>query len=703
MSTQKGIGLLLSESDREFSFTTGSTGTASSIVVRYSNKSGEKIDLVTGLINLVVEEEDKLDPDALKGWTTIDLHELQIRYDRFLDNTKQFGFSGRISWHPDINFWSDDKTPLNITASLDLAKLSGQRITGEIRGRIQAPIEGLEFLSLGACLRMYRKIENGVEIKDAKGITIVEKKLFFQVQIGKVIFEAAYDKPNKNELELEFGIKVDKNNKLTLGDVITFFASLVDPSIDEYEFDPPWDFISRFDLGSLLNSIRLKFNSNKATKEKSFTFILQTPPGLIPAELNLLKFTSLEIKFTTKPKRKTSIFFYGDFLGFDKNKPLNWDLVDGKPLQVPGKEGALFKLRYLGLGQHIAFTQAAHVNSIGEVMGALRGTLKQNHDLVKANRGLSMGSPQKSFLGDKSPIAFSAESEWLIGLDVSLLHMLNLSLIFNDPLIYGLRIELYGAAAKNFKGFVFEILYTKISDTIGKYHGELVLPDLFRRMEFGAVTIILPGIIVDVYTNGDFGVDLGFPRNFDYTRSFGIEIFPFTGAGGFYFRKLSAATSTNIPKVKNEQIGVFTTVYEFGLGLRVGLGKSFNKGPLRAEISITLQAVIEGVISWYRPVGGDEILYYKLRGGLQIVGRLYGAVDFVIISIEIEVVAKATILFVVEVYKDIQILLSAEVSVSATVKILMIEVKKKFEMRVEQEFIIDSPTGTKHPENWLIN
>lgn len=688
---------------REFSFSSGSTNVANSIVARFSNEAGEEIDLVTGLLNLVAGEEDQLDGDDLQGLTTIYLHELQLRTDWFLDNTKQYGFIGRVSWRPDIKFWSDDPEPLNIEASLDLRKLSGEPITGDIRGMIQAPIEGLEFLSFGACLRLEKRLVNNQEVKDAKGKPIVDKKIFFQIQIGKVIFEAAFNKADKDLLELEFGVGVERGEQLTLGEVITFFASLVDPSIDEYEFDPPWDFISRFDLGSLLNLIKLKFTFNKRTKAKTFAFTYTTKRGDIPTELAFLKSASITLEFTTSPqqKRKVSLSFAGEGVGFDKGKPLNWDLVDGKPALMPGKQGPLFELRYLGLGQHVAFTQAAQVNSVKDVMDALRGTLEANHAKLKADRGLSLGSPQKSFLGAGSPIAFSAESEWLIGLDVSLMRMLNLSLIFNDPNVYGLRIELYGAAAKNFKGFVFEILYTKISDTVGKYHGELVLPDLYRRMEFGAVTVILPGIIVDVYTNGDFGVDLGFPRNFNFERSFAMELFPFVGAGGFYFRKLSAATSTSTPRLAASDKGVFNPVYEFGLGLRLGLGKSFNKGPLRAEISITLRCIIEGVISWYRPAdGGQETLYYKLKGGLQIVGRLYGAVDFVIISIEIEVIAKATIVFVLEVYQDIQILLSAEVSVSATVKVAFIKIKKKFEMTVEQEFTIASPNGYDTP--WIV-
>ncbi len=703
---EKGIGVLLGKAGRKFSLSYGSSSDATSVLASYKNKEGEKIDLIAGLINLVSDEGD-LDKNALGGLTTIHLYELQIRYDQFPNvdpkkPEKQYGIYGRVAWKPQINFWSDNPDSINVEATVDLRKLTGKKITGEICGMIKTPIEGLEFISMGACLRMVPEISNGVEI--------VQSKIFFLLQIGQVTFETYYDKNTSGDVNLEFRIQVD--GKLTLGDVITFFASLVDPSIEEYEFNPPWDFLSKFDLSPLLNNLTLTFGFVKATKEKTFGFKLATPSGLIPNEIKpFLNVTSFGLSFSSKPKsqnskksvRKTKINITGTFVKntYTDTNPLSWDPVDGKPPEIPGKGGAMFELRYLGLGQHVEFTQTASVESIKDVMNALRGTLESNQKKLVGDRALSMGSPQKSFLGNGSPIGFSADSEWLVGLDVTLLKMLNLSVIFNDPQIYGLRIELHGEAAKNFKGFVFEILYTKVSETTGKYHGELVLPDLLRRMEFGAVTVILPGIIVDIYTNGDFAVDLGFPRNFNYERSFALEVFPFTGAGGFYFRKLSAETATSTPRLHASDKGVFTPVYEIGVGLRVGLGKSFNKGPLKAEISITLQGMIEGVISWYRPAnGGKETLFFRLSGGIRIEGRLYGAVDFVIISVEIEVLAAASIQFVMEVYKDIQVLLKAEVSVKATVKVAFIKVKKKFAMTVEQKFTIDSPTGYNTP--WIV-
>jgi hypothetical protein len=394
------------------------------------------------------------------------------------------------------------------------------------------------------------------------------------------------------------------------------------------------------------------------------------------------------------------------FLG--KSKKLKWDPINDAPPEIPGQGASVFELRYLGMGQHIAFAQAGQVESIKEVMDLLRGAITDREKQLQGDRSLSLRNPLETF-GDGGVIAFSPESEWLIGLDVSLLKTLNLTIIFNDPVIYGMRIELYGELAKNFAGLQFEILYQRISDTIGKYHVDLTLPDQFRYFQVGAVSVTLPLIVVDIFTNGDFKVDLGFPWDFNFSRSFAIEVFPFTGAGGFYFNKLSAATATVVPALppgkalKPAEKGVFTPVYEFGLGLRVGYGKSFRSGPLNAEIQITVQGMVTGVISWYNPIesAGERELYYKIGGGVAIVGRLYGEVDFGIISASVEVIAKAMIIFLVEVYQPIQILLVADVSVRASVKVAFIRIKFSFSLKVEQDFTIPSPLGGTAP--WLID
>ena len=678
------------------SFETSREGTSSStsLLASFTNPDGEKIDLIKDLVDAISDGSPLSFPTSAQNLnlTILTLYELQLNYEKEIQSTTppitttKYGIKGDFGWEPKFDLTGGGDSTFKVRARMDLNKESGagKKVLGTICGMIETPIPGLDFLSLDVCYDM------------AASQNILKMRL----EIGRVIFEAEYEKKPNKDVYLEFKIIV--GDKLTLGEIVTFFASLVDPSMDEFEFDPPWNFITEYNLATILDSVILKLDIFEATKEKKFSIAFSELDNLVPGELStFLTINSFTLEYSSLTK-KTILILDAVFLGNDQS--LSWDPINDAPPEIPGQGASVFELHYLGMGQHITFAQAAEVASIKEVMNLLRGAITERETKLKGDRSLALRSPLETF-GDGGVIAFSPQSEWLIGLDVSLLKTLNLTVIFNDPVIYGLRIELYGEMAKSFAGLQFEILYQRISDTIGKYHTELTLPDQFRFMQVGAVSITLPIIVVDIFTNGDFKVDLGFPWNFNFARSFAIEVFPFTGAGGFYFNKLSAATTTLIPTLKPGQTlkpqekGVFTPVYEFGLGLRIGYGKSFQRGPLNAEIQITVQGLITGVISWYNPIepAGQRELYYKIAGGVAVVGRLYGEVDFGIISVSVEVIARAMITFVVEVYQTIQILLAADVSVKASVKVALITVPFSFSLKVEQEFTIPSPQGNALP------
>ena len=201
-------------------------------------------------------------------------------------------------------------------------------------------------------------------------------------------------------------------------------------------------------------------------------------------------------------------------------------------------------------------------------------------------------------------------------------------------MLYGVQITLAGEKAGIFAGLDFEILYRKLSDSLGVYHIALKLPDVMRHLEFGEVSITLPNVVVDIYTDGSFYLDLGFPYNNDWTVSFGLQVFPFVGAGGFYFGKLSTAAAAGTDLVPHITNGTFGPVIEFGVALQVGVGKTISEGPLRAGLSLTVQGIVTGVVSWFNPTDASlgSAQYYRIQGSVAVVGQLYGSVDFKIIS-----------------------------------------------------------------------
>lgn len=682
---QKTFSGILTVGSRKFSVLFDSTPSMSFLNASFSNPEGEQIHLINDLLDLISQDPGLQVNDEF-NLLEFTLYDLELSFEKNKSNgQKTYAIKGDFGWNPNVKI--GDSKPLQLRATINLRKPSDGKLAGSISGAIQTPIPDLEFLHMEAFYQF----------------SDTASSLGLRLRLGDVILQADY---SSAESELDFSVKT--TTPLTFSKIMNFFARLVDPSIDSFAFDPPWDTFTEVEIP--INDFVFSFNTS--TKKIEMVYdpsAAITIPGLPASLLEIKKITlnyekkSQTISGRSKPVKKLDLTLEAKFLGTDQ--PLNWDPIDEAPPEIPGQGASAFELRYLGMGQHIAFTQADQVTSIKEVMDLLRGAITDRETLLKEDRSLTLRNPLETFGG--GVIAFSPESEWLIGLDVSLLKTLSLTIIFNDPVIYGLRIELYGEHAKNFAGLQFEILYQRISDTIGKYHVDLTLPDQFRYFQVGAVSVTLPLIVVDVFTNGDFKVDLGFPWDFNFSRSFAIELFPFTGAGGFYLNKLSAATTTVVPTgttaIEIAEKGVFTPVYEFGLGLRMGLGKSFRSGPLNAEIQITVQGMIEGVISWYNPIqpAGERELYYKIGGGVAIVGRLYGEVDFGIISVSIEVIAKAMIIFLVEVYQPIQILLSADVSVKASVKVAFIKVSFSFGLRVEQEFTIPSPLAGPAP--WLID
>ncbi len=572
-------------------------------------------------------------------------------------------------------------------------------LTGSIWGQFNP---GIEFLDAVA-LRL------GYLLGDPTGFAI-------ELQIGDAIFRAfrPADGGPSDGSSLTFRVA---GGSLTIGDIVSYVASLLDPAIDELTFDAPWDGLTGFDLADLLDNIELTIGwGTGGTSPRSVRFSLPNlelggPSFGLPD--GLLDIDTIDIGFGTSWvegawKRATSMRFTGTILG--KTVTPSWDPVNEAPPELPG-QAPLIDLRYLAIGQHVQIQGVAEADSIAEVMGLLGGAADARRSAIAAGRP-EPSDPLTAF-GSESGVAFSPESQWLIALDIGLLRFIQMTVVFNDPVVYGLRLELDGEQAKNFAGLQFEILYQRINDTVGRYHTELVLPDIMRHLQLGAVSVTLPIIVVDIYTNGDFKIDLGFPWDFDFSRSAAAEVFPFVGAAGLYLAKLSALTATD-SSVPTTDKGSFDPIYEFGLGIRIGLGKSFRSGPLKAEVSIAVEGIVEGVVSWFEPdqleaggsavvpAGGGEVekeLFYKVAGAVSIVGRVYGEVDFAVIKVRVEVVARATIAFAVERFQPILVALTAEVSVEASVEVLFITVDFSFELTIEQRFTIDSPEPGPAP--WL--
>ncbi|MFN3387345.1 MAG: LysM peptidoglycan-binding domain-containing protein [Allosphingosinicella sp.] len=461
----------------------------------------------------------------------------------------------------------------------------------------------------------------------------------------------------------------------TLGGIITWMVNIIHPSWN-YELPEPWN---------VLNSIGFENLTLEFDMEKE-TVTLDT--GL-KADFGFINLSSVRLTYhkSTPGSGKQGVIFAmkGTFLGLPievttddpdlEDDELGWDLVNGKPVEVPGAGEALFKLEYLGIGQHVAFRDTSGLKSVGDVITALENNLKPVAG--------TDGNPLAKLDG----LIFAENSGWLIGTKFELLSTVTISAIFNDPQLYGLRVELAGEKAQSLSGLQFEILYKRITDTIGLYHIDLRLPDAIRQLEFGEVSVTIPEFVLDIYTNGNFKIDVGFPYRLDFTRSFSVEVFPFVGFGGFYFGYLEGATSDRVPRVSD---GSFKPVLEFGLGLSIGVGKTIEKGMLRAGATLVVEGIVEGVLAWFNPDDADRdtALFYAIAGTVGIEGHVYGSIDFQIVKASVDITASARVTLVIECYQPIQIALNVSVSARVSVKILFVTIRCSFSLDLSLEYTI---------------
>ncbi|MCP4152580.1 MAG: LysM peptidoglycan-binding domain-containing protein, partial [bacterium] len=503
-------------------------------------------------------------------------------------------------------------------------------------------------------------IEVGVEVDFSK------KELIYKLSIDIDVELAITAQYTSSDKSVTFSLE-----NVNLGRLLTFLFKTAMPNLD-VTMPKPWDLLNHIDLSGTHFTIGLEDKSFSVEKDN--------------LDLNLVFASIKKITLTYIPKKgKKSAQVYievtASLFHSGSSWHKSWDLLEpaGYP-PVPGKTG-IFDLKFLGVGQHVS-PNTGTMNTVTEAIHQLATVFSRQGDMDPAR-------PVKG-----TQLKYDGSSHWLIGADFILVNTFEVGFIFNDPKLYGLLIGVKNTPeAKPLGGLHFEIMYKKINDTTGMYFIYLKLPDSIRRFKMGEVTVILPSIKVWVYTDGSFKVDLGFPEHNNFSESFGLEVFPFTGAGGFYFGVLHGQDTGNLPAATN---GTFNPVVQFGIGLQVGLGKDIDRGMLKAGISLTVVGIVQGIFAMFHPTkGGDagKALYYSVQGQLAIVGKIYGTVNFAIISATVDVTATIDVRATIASHEPIVLNFNAEVKVSLTVKIKVvftIHIHLSFHARITESFTIGS-------------
>lgn len=491
---------------------------------------------------------------------------------------------------------------------------------------------------------------------------------------------------------------------VTVGSLIATMIKWLTGS--SFTLEAPWDVVNQISLSGV--SLVYIFNTKDSSRNR-VSFDL----SIGPIDLGFARIDSISASYLSQGKDRgvnvslKGLFTWniGDSAQGDTTTLGPWDASEpGAAPAPPGQGNKYLDLRMMALGQRVTVKGLTDATTVQDAI-ALMATLPDP-------------SP-----GTLPPTVFDAASDWMIGLDFGVLklseqdgagdtgtgYFLTLQTVFNDPNFYALRIALDGSMAKAFKGLDFQIIYRQVSDTVGVYSSQIALPTVMRRIDVGAYTITLPEFAISVYTNGDFQVDVGFPWNNDFSRSFTVEAIippgiPMLGSGGFYFGKLSSATTSLVPAAVN---GTFNPVLTFGFGFQLGLGKSVEYGILSAAFSLTVFGILEGVLATWNPYDGSSstlpagqlqgAYYFKVSGTLGISGKLNGSVDFGIIKAAVSVEVAVMVQLSYESFVSMTFTVLASVKVRASVRInaglFKITLHFSFSMRVKESFTVAN-TGT---------
>jgi len=630
------------------------------------------------LPRLVIRAEYPLqNPDIPEGWTlegylypgtSIDLVKLVMTFLKldasstsapsltvdaldagFTTGTKMYHLAGTISarWNPTI---FDTELKISAAASIDIRKAAGEEAkpTGTLSGMFSI---------------------NKIAVMASMDVGVAERTYLFKIQFGEIWLQAITSwRGNKENRHQAISVQLGGT---TLGDILEYLVNLAAPTLG-YSLDSPWDVLKRIELSSFVltldptnNVVEFVFNAN--------------------VNLAVMKIDTVGVRYTRGGAGKVDLILEGNFFGQDYSgeNALAWDVINDPPPAVPGQGDALVDLRYLGIGQRIRIQDPPD-------------TVSENIALLKQFM-LPVTDP-KNLPSTTGPVAFSADSQWLIGLDIGLMGgTVDLGLLFNDPILYGLSVALGGEKAGSLAGLRFEILYKKITNDIGMFRVELRIPDAFRTFQLGVASITLGIVVVEIYTNGNFMIDLGFPYDRNFDRSFSIQAYVFIGRGGFYLGVLNGDTSSNVPTITN---GNFSPVLELGVGIAAGVGREIRAGILSGGAYVQIEVIFQGILAWFNPTssGTAPAMYFRAQGVVAIHGKIYGCVDFKVIKVSVSLEAYAQVSAVFESYRPTVFNLEVSVSAEAEVQVLLVTVSFSFHV----EFDIGFTLGSKEQTPWIV-
>ena len=392
----------------------------------------------------------------------------------------------------------------------------------------------------------------------------------------------------------------------------------------------------------------------------------------------------------------------------------------------PTSGSPIVEIDYVALGRGIRLRRGSAAD--GDSNTNVRPAPRTVGDALALMQGMLPSGESGPDLYNVLRDIYSPSAGMMVGIDITIMGWLRLAVIANEAdEIYGGLLEIKGADelpafAKKLAGLRIEILYRRLWDDsdLGVYEGTLVLPDVLRYWDVGGFSITVPVISLQIYTDGGFLLDLGFPTGsfasgYDFSRSFAIQgmigPFPVMGAVGLYLGRLTAEAEYSVPDLEPE-FGSWNSVWKFGFAAKLGLGKAYTRGPLSFELSLTAQLVFQGMaaaIDRAQPASDDSALapadFLMLEASLSLVLLAQGKFEVKVkgfgLSASLMVKASLGVQFrymtATPIKIQLSVVLQAQLTVTLDLWLFSISIGFSFEFKFQPTFTI---ANSEHPD-WL--
>lgn len=267
------------------------------------------------------------------------------------------------------------------------------------------------------------------------------------------------------------------------------------------------------------------------------------------------------------------------------------------------------------------------------------------------------------------------------------------SVLLQDDDFYGGKIQVKpakgSALAKKFKDLELEVVYRKINNNLGEYSADLYLN--VGKIPLGNVQLELPSVALMIWTNGDWRLAIGWPMKkhpmIIYAQ---VGEFPVVAKAGMYLAKLSTASA---PKpFRAAGVPHYDLIWAFGLGLQVGLGKSYTKGPLKANVSLTAGGTFQGYLcSKDGQITKDGVDYYWFAITVSVNLTIKASLHVPLISASMNLAATIGAKLALETGHSMHMKLYATVTFRLKVKIVFVTIHIDFSAKLT---LVDKNFGT---------